>query len=141
MFVAGTAGGRGGPAGSGTLSPCYGSSPKASMSSADHPLSTSGGKPTLYRVADTSLRLHLAILRDVQTLTQRGRSDAGYALFKNRWTSWRGRAVEPLIRTSLEQATVTGAVPWPEAQVVGGWWNRQFKEIDLVGADRGPVAD
>ncbi|WP_433363984.1 hypothetical protein ACQPZX_33165 [Actinoplanes sp. CA-142083] len=41
----------------------------------------------------------------------------------------------------MEQATLTGALPWPEAQVVGGWWNRQFNpEIDLVGADRAPVA-
>jgi uncharacterized protein len=32
-------------------------------------------------------------------------------------------------------------LPWPEATVVGGWWNRAFNpEIDLVGADRGPVA-
>jgi hypothetical protein len=27
------------------------------------------------------------------------------------------------------------------AEAVGGWWNRQFDpEIDLVGADRSPVA-
>jgi hypothetical protein len=30
---------------------------------------------------------------------------------------------------------------WPETEVVGGWWNRQNNpEIDLVGADRAPVA-
>lgn len=95
----------------------------------------------IYRVADSNLRLYLAILRDVYNLTQRGRPDAGYALFQNRWTSWRGRAVEPLIRTSLEQASIGGALPWPETPVVGGWWNRQFNpEIDLVGADRAPIA-
>jgi hypothetical protein len=32
-------------------------------------------------------------------------------------------------------------LPWPEAIAVGGWWNRAFQpEIDLVGADRAPVA-
>jgi hypothetical protein len=32
-------------------------------------------------------------------------------------------------------------LPWPEATAVGGWWNRAFDpEIDLVGADRAPVA-
>jgi hypothetical protein len=108
---------------------------------ADQPLSTGSGKPALYRVADSNLRLYLAILRDVHNLARRGRPDTGYALFQNRWASWRGRAVEPLIRTSLEQAAVVGALPWPEAQVVGGWWNRQFNpEIDVVGADRAPVA-
>ncbi|MFD0522391.1 hypothetical protein [Paractinoplanes durhamensis] len=36
---------------------------------------------------------------------------------------------------------INGSLPWPEAQVVGGWWNRQFNpEIDLVGADRAPIA-
>jgi hypothetical protein len=41
----------------------------------------------------------------------------------------------------LEQAALTGALPWPEIRVVGGWWNRQFNpEVDLVGADRAPVA-
>jgi uncharacterized protein len=30
---------------------------------------------------------------------------------------------------------------WPRAEVVGGWWNRRNNpEIDLVGADRAPVA-
>ncbi|GAA2675553.1 hypothetical protein [Actinoplanes palleronii] len=88
---------------------------------ADQPLSTRSGKPALYRVADSNLRLYLAILRDVHNLTRRGRPDAGYTLFQNRWTSWRGRAVEPLIRTSLEQAAINGSLPWPDAHAVGGW--------------------
>ena len=30
---------------------------------------------------------------------------------------------------------------WPETETIGGWWNRQNNpEIDLVGADRDPVA-
>jgi len=38
-------------------------------------------------------------------------------------------------------ATLTGTLPWPEVEVVGGWWNRRFNpELDLVGADRGPTA-
>jgi hypothetical protein len=140
--IASTAGGRGGQVPSGTLSPLLRQlNEDKQILAADQPLSTSGGKPTLYRVADTNLRLYLAILRDVHNLARRGRPDAGYALFTTRWTSWRGRAVEPLIRSSLEQAAITGALPWPETQVVGGWWNRQFNpEIDLVGADTAPVA-
>lgn len=50
-------------------------------------------------------------------------------------------AVEPLIREALEISGLAGALPFPDVQVVGGWWNRQFDpEIDLVGADRSPVA-
>ncbi|WP_280343454.1 hypothetical protein [Nocardia abscessus] len=30
---------------------------------------------------------------------------------------------------------------WPETETVGGWWNRRNNpEIDLIGADREPVA-
>ena len=140
--IAGTAGGRGGPVSSGTLSPLLRQLTNDKQALAvDEPLSTRADKPALYRVADSNLRLYLAILRDVHNLAQRGRPDAGYAVFQNRWASWRGRGVEPLIRASLEQAALTGALPWRETQVVGGWWNRQFNpEVDLVGADRGPVA-
>jgi hypothetical protein len=140
--IANTAGSRGVSVSSGTLSPLLRQlTDEKQVLAADQPLSINSGKPTLYRVADTNLRLYLAILRDVHNLTLRGRPDAGYALLQNRWTSWRGRAVEPLIRTSLEQATVTGVLPWPDAQAVGGWWNRQFHpEIDLVGADRASIA-
>jgi hypothetical protein len=47
--------------------------------------------------------------------------------------------VEPTIREALSLAAVD--LPWPEATVVGGWWNRAFDPvIDLIGADRAPVA-
>jgi hypothetical protein len=47
--------------------------------------------------------------------------------------------VEPTIREALSLAAAD--LPWPAATAVGGWWNRAFDpEIDLVGADRGPVA-
>jgi hypothetical protein len=35
-----------------------------------------------------------------------------------------------------------GVLPWNSVTAVGGWWNRQFDpELDLVGADRAPVAE
>jgi hypothetical protein len=93
----------------------------------------------LYRVADSSLRFYLAIGRDAQERTRRGRPAAAIELVHRRWTSWRGRVVEPLIRDALSLAA--GELPWPDATTVGGWWNRAFQpEIDLIGADRGPVA-
>jgi hypothetical protein len=136
--IADIAGSRSGPIRSGTLSPLLRQlTDDKQVLAADEPLSVRPGKPALYRVADTGLRLYLGILRDVQILTLRGRPDAGYRLFQNRWTSWRGRAVEPLVRASLEQAALTGTLPWPDVQAVGGWWNRQFNpELDLVGADQ-----
>lgn len=47
--------------------------------------------------------------------------------------------MEPIIREALSLAAADLA--WPEATAVGGWWNRAFDpEIDLIGADRTPVA-
>ena len=47
--------------------------------------------------------------------------------------------MEPVIREALSLAAAD--LPWPEATVTGGWWNRAFDpEIDLIGAYRAPVA-
>jgi hypothetical protein len=107
----------------------------------DAPLSTKPGRPALYRVADGNLRLYLAALRAAHEQTRRGRPEAAFRIVQRRWATWRGRAVEPLVRESLELAAASGELPWPEVEAVGGWWNRQFSpEIDLIGADRAPVA-
>ncbi len=44
-----------------------------------------------------------------------------------------------MIRESLQRLLPDDR--WPDTEAVGGWWNRQNNpEIDLVGADREPVA-
>jgi hypothetical protein len=140
--IAATAGGRQGPLPSGSLSPLLRRLvAEKRVLAVDEPLSTHSAKPALYRVADSNLRLYLAILRSAHELVRRGRSAAAFGLVERRWASWRGRAVEPLVRESLELAAADGALPWDSVAVVGGWWNRQFDpEVGLVGADRAPVA-
>ncbi|MFD0522392.1 AAA family ATPase [Paractinoplanes durhamensis] len=72
--IASTAGGRDGAVSSGTLSPLLRQlSDDKQVLTTDQPLSTTSGKPALYRVADSNLRLYLAILREVHNLTRRGR--------------------------------------------------------------------
>ncbi|MEV6107758.1 ATP-binding protein [Streptomyces sp. NPDC051940] len=141
--IAATAGSREGALPSGTLSPLLRRlTEEKHVLAVEQPLSTRPGKPALYRVADSNLRLYLAVLRSAQNLARRGQPAAGYRAVERRWHSWRGRAVEPLVREALELAAVAGSLPWPQTEVVGGWWNRQFDpELDLVGADRAPVAD
>ena len=141
--IAASAGSRSGALPSGTLSPLLRKlAEDKQIVAVDHPLATQAGKPALYRIADSNLRLYLAVLRSAVELIRRGRSAAAFRLVERRWSTWRGRAVEPVVRESLELIAAAGELPWPEAGVVGGWWNRQFDpEIDLVGADRGPVAD
>jgi hypothetical protein len=140
--IAATAGSREGALPSGTLSPLlHKLTDDKHVLKLEHPLSTLPGKPALYRIADSNMRLYLAILRQAEEQVRRGRPQAAYRLIERRWTAWRGKAVEPLVREALELAAAAGALPWAGVQAVGGWWNRQFDpEIDLVGADRSPVA-
>lgn len=140
--IAAAAGGRDGAVPSGSLSPLlHRLTEEKRVLAVDHPLSTQPGKPALYRIADSSLRFHLAAGRQAEELARRGRAEAAFRLIQRRWHAWRGRAVEPLVREALELAAVSGRLPWPDAAAVGGWWNRRFDpEIDLVGADRSPTA-
>jgi len=142
--IAATAGSQSGALPSGILSPLLRRlTEEKRVLASDTPLSTKPGKPALYRVADSNLRLYLAATRSAQELSRRGRAEAAYRVVERRWAAWRGRAVEPLIREALElaAASASGDFPWPDTEVVGGWWNRQFApEIDLIGADRAPVA-
>jgi hypothetical protein len=140
--IAAVAGGRQGPLPSGSLSPLLRRLvAEKRVLAVDEPLSTRSGKPALYRVADSNLRLYLAILRAAHEQVRRGRTEAAFRLVERRWASWRERAVEPLVRESLELAAADGVLPWDSVAAVGGWWNRQFDpKLDLVGADHAPVA-
>jgi hypothetical protein len=138
--IAAEAGSRAGAVPSGTLTPLlHRLVEDKHVLAIDEPLSVRPTKPALYRVADPSLRFYLAIGRAAHELSRRGRAAAASTLVSRRWASWRGRAVEPVIREALSLAAAD--LPWPEAAAVGGWWNRAFDpEIDLIGADRAPVA-
>jgi hypothetical protein len=128
------------PAASGTLSPILATLVGKRVLATDRPLST---KPDTrnkrYRVADPYLRFWLAFLARGIPLIERGRAEVVLSRVEQSWPTWRGRAVEPLVREAL-----TRLLPdehWPATEAVGGWWNRQNNpEIDLVGADREPVA-
>jgi uncharacterized protein len=140
--IAAAAGDRGGAVSSGTLSPVlHRLVDEKRVIAVDKPLSTQPSKLAQYRIADSNLRLYLAVLRDVHQLVLRDRTAAARALLEARWSAWRGIAVEPIIRDALAIAAGAGKLPWSETWEVGGWWNRQANpEIDLVGADRAPVA-
>jgi hypothetical protein len=140
--IAAAAGDRAGPVSSGTLSPLlHRLVEEKQVLAVDKPLSTRPSKLAQYRIADSNLRLYLAVLRDVHQLVLRDRLAAARAMLDARWSTWRGNAVEPIIRDALAIAAGAGALPWSDTWEVGGWWNRQANpEIDLVGADRAPIA-
>ncbi|WP_246201597.1 DUF234 domain-containing protein [Streptomyces alboniger] len=56
-------------------------------------------------------------------LIERGRGDLALERIERSWTTWRVRAVEPLIRESLLRLMANDE--WPETEAIGGWWNRQ----------------
>ncbi|MFJ2703392.1 DUF234 domain-containing protein [Streptomyces sp. NPDC087428] len=62
------------------------------------------------------------------------------ARIRENWTSWRGRAIEPLVREALARILPDDRLP--AAHAVGGCWSRTSDvEIDIVGADRAPIAE
>jgi AAA+ ATPase superfamily predicted ATPase len=111
---------------------------------AETPLSVKPSRETRYRITDSYLRFWLHLVQPVLGMVQRGRGDRAARRIAARWPSWRGRAVEPLVRESLARSVPDTETAWtdPDAAVeVGGYWTRTNDvEIDLVGADRGPVA-
>lgn len=109
------------------------------MVAADLPLSTRPSRESRYHVADPYLRFWLSFLGPGIPMIERGRGDRVLESIRTSWTSWRGRAIEPVIREALWRLTDDRL---PEAtNVIGGYWTRtNDPEIDLVGADRSPIA-
>ncbi len=132
------------------ISRAAGDMPQASLTRALHlltgkrivesatPLSVRPSRETRYMVADPHLRFWLAFLGPHLPEIERGRGDLTAKRIRVSWTSWRGRAIEPVIRESLRR-TADGL---PEGTTaIGGYWTRtNDPEIDLVGADRAPIA-
>ncbi|MEV0729513.1 DUF234 domain-containing protein [Polymorphospora sp. NPDC050346] len=103
------------------------------------PLSTAPSKERRYRITDPYLRFWLRFIAPNMPEIERGRGDLTLERIRRGWTSWRGRAVEPLIRDALARILPDGQLP--VAGTIGGYWTRTNDvEIDIVGADRGPVA-
>jgi AAA+ ATPase superfamily predicted ATPase len=137
--IAQTAGGAQ-PLLSGTLSPLLTTLVDKRVVAVDSPLSTGhDSRNRRYRVADSYLRFWLAFGAAALPLAERGLGDLAFQRLESSWNAWRGRAVEPLIRESLQRILMSQ--PDSGVAAVGAWWNRRNNpEIDLVGADQGPVA-
>ncbi|MFL6074843.1 MAG: ATP-binding protein [Mycobacteriales bacterium] len=107
---------------------------------ADTPLSVRPSKETRYRVSDPALRFWLRFGEPAIPEAERGRPDLAMERFEREWRSWRGRAIEPVVREALNRLLPDDQ--FPDVREVGGWWNRANNpEVDLVGADRAGVAE
>lgn len=87
---------------------------------------------TRYIVQDPYLRFWLRFLGPNVELVERGRGDVLIARVKRDWTTFRGRAIEPIIRSSIERILPDDR--FGDARFVGGYWTRDKRiEVDLVG--------
>ena len=108
--------------------------------SADRPVSLKSGNDPRYRVADSYLRFWLRFIEPSLPDIARGRPDLALARVRDSWPDFQGRAIEPIIRASVERLVLDD----PDlggTGVIGGYWTRSTTvEVDLVGVDRWPNA-
>jgi AAA+ ATPase superfamily predicted ATPase len=103
------------------------------------PLSTRPSRERRYWVTDPYLRFWLRFLKPAMPEIERLRGDLTLANVRRGWSSWRGRAVEPLIRAALARLLPDSQLP--AARAIGGYWTRgNDVGIDIVGGDREPIA-
>lgn len=100
---------------------------------ADEPLWTrAAAKDRRWRIADPALRFWLAFVEPALGEIDRGDPDLAMTRVKNGYTSRRGRAIEPVVRSAWERLLTD--TNWPHVARVGGWWPRSNSpEIGSIG--------
>jgi AAA+ ATPase superfamily predicted ATPase len=92
----------------------------------------SGSKLTRWSIADPYLRFWLRFVEPNVELVERGRGALALELVNRGWNAYRGQAVEPLVRASIERLLPDER--FGGARFVGGYWTRDNRvEVDLVG--------
>lgn len=105
-----------------------------------------GRKNKRYYVSDPYLRFWLRFVGPNLDEIDRGRGDLVVERIERDWATYRGVAVEPLVRDSLERVLLEPgyAEALGGARVVGSYWTRNNSvQVDLVGGpdpDPGEVA-
>lgn len=102
---------------------------------ARRPLSTSPSRDSRYEIIDPFLRFYMRFIDRYKGEIERGRGRIVANLILRDWSTYRGKAIEALVRESLDEL-----IPDPRfgnAAVVGAYWTPSSAvEVDLIGADR-----
>lgn len=86
-------------------------------------------------IADPYLRFWLRFVEPNVELTERGRGQLALELVRRDWEVYSGRAIEPIVRASIEQLLPDER--FGDARFVGGYWTRDNRiEVDLVGGTK-----
>jgi AAA+ ATPase superfamily predicted ATPase len=90
-----------------------------------------------YRIADPYLRFWFRFVEPQLRNIEIGRPDLAIGAFRRSWPSWRGRAIEPLVREAVLRLAPRLPGPLAGIEAVNPWWERSgAHEFDLVGAGR-----
>ncbi len=101
------------------------------------PLSTRASTERRYAVADPYLRFWLRFVEPGLGEIERGLGATMAPRIAADFATFRGHAIEPLVREALSRLSLAGDGTLEGARAVGGFWTRDNAiEIDLVGADR-----
>ncbi len=96
-------------------------------------------KNRLYLVADPYLRFWLRFIGGALDTIDRGRGELVAADVQQGWPTFRGRAIEPIVRNGIERLLPDERLG--TARHVGAFWTRNNStEVDLVGGDTLPSA-
>lgn len=89
-----------------------------------------------YRLSDPYLRFWFRyVARHVDAIA-RGRGDVAFATFRRDWPSWRGRAIEPVVRQALERLAIHDG-RLADIESIRPWWTRDGQvEVDVAGTGR-----
>ena len=99
------------------------------------PLSTAASRDTRYEIVDPFLRFYMRFIDRYRGEIERGRGRAVASIILRDWSTYRGQAIEAIIRRSLDE--MIPDVRFGDAAAVGAYWTADNAvEVDLVGADR-----
>jgi AAA+ ATPase superfamily predicted ATPase len=109
----------------------------------DTPAGQRGGRLKRYRIADPYLRFWFRFIEPQLRNVEVGRPDLAVSAFRRSWATWRGRAIEPIVREGVVRMGPRLDPPWSAIESVSPWWDRTgAHEWDIAGSqqDRLPVA-
>jgi uncharacterized protein len=99
------------------------------------PLTTRSAR---YRIVDAYLRFWLRFIGPQIPNISRGRNDLARNQFERDWSTWRGLAIEPLVRESVFR--IAPSLGLESVTSVGGWWTRNNSvEVDIAGGNKTEV--
>lgn len=88
-----------------------------------------------YRIDDPYLRFWFRFVGPQVANISRGRGDLAAAAFDQGWETWRGKAIEPIVRDALFRLAPN--VGLDSVTEVGAWWDRKNTvEVDIAATDK-----